>query len=121
MKFIIVTGYIFLSAWGCQKRICYDHHYPALKASRISGPTDSLRFNLVYGSNYCDDFGGFQEYDSAGIHIVYLKCLRKDCNCTDTVSNYQRPYAIKMPAPGTYYFKWGPFPPQGGIDTVIVP
>lgn len=119
MKFNhVLLGIVCLIGAACNKDACPDHSYPPLKASRIEGAADSVRFNFSYYTSNCEDFSGFYEFDSAGIRVVYLKNATKGCNCVDTLHSAQHPYAFKTPGPGTYYYKWGPF--DGAIDTIII-
>jgi hypothetical protein len=50
--------------------------------------------------------------------VVYINSLFQSCDCTDTLQRTERPFAIKTPGPGTYYYKWGPF--NGAIDTIVI-
>ncbi|MBC9930366.1 hypothetical protein [Chitinophaga qingshengii] len=89
-----------------------------MKAARVQGAADSLRFNISYYTTRCERFGGFEDRDSSGIHVIYLKSLSTGCDCSDTLHMEQVPYAFKTPAAGTYYYKWGPF--DGAIDTIVI-
>ncbi|NML37524.1 hypothetical protein HHL17_10010 [Chitinophaga sp. G-6-1-13] len=120
MKFIIVTfGYLFLNVMGCHKPDCSVYTYPSIRASRVSGPADSLRFNLYYISGSCYVYKGFQERDSASVHIISVLEAKTDCECVGTALQRNVVYAFKTPAPGTYYYKWNNNSDR--IDTVIVP
>nr|WP_295875315.1 hypothetical protein [uncultured Chitinophaga sp.] len=121
MKFNhVLLGIVCLfAAAACHKTTCEQESYPPVTATRVDGSADSIRFNLSYYSSRCEEFTGFKESDSAGIHVVYVKSLFRSCNCTDSLQKVQRPYAAKTPAAGTYYYKWGPYTSK--IDTVIIP
>ncbi|QJB35697.1 hypothetical protein HF324_32045 [Chitinophaga oryzae] len=121
MKFNhVLLGIVCLfAAAACHKTTCEQENYPPVTASRVEGSSDSIRFNLSYYGSRCEEFTGFKESDSSGIHVVYVKSLFRSCNCTDSLQRLERPYTVKAPGPGTYYYKWGPY--TGKIDTVIIP
>ncbi|MBC9914099.1 hypothetical protein [Chitinophaga varians] len=119
MKFNhVLLGIVCLAAAACHKTTCTSENYPPIKASRVEGTADSIRFNLSYYTSRCERFSGFKEFDSAGVHVVYIKSFFESCDCTDTLQRTERPFAVKTPGPGTYYYKWGPF--NGAIDTVVI-
>ncbi|MBC9914100.1 hypothetical protein [Chitinophaga varians] len=118
MKCIPIFCCLLLTIAGCKKKTC-GTDAPTLKATRMAGTTDSIRYNLYYISGSCYIYKGLQERDSANVHMISVPEAKTDCECVGTALQRHVAYAFKTPAPGAYYYKWNNTSDR--IDTVIIP